>query len=238
MLVSFLSWFPDTPGFGSTGLAGVLYAVYLEVIYLHLPTQPNSPLSLLRPDQVLPLAVLSWRGLRSLLMPPLFFFPGLVLSFVLFTQSFEPWIPRIWSFATNVGGGPTDTQVMFLFLFFTFFLLLCLSLIYGLIASPFLATSQDLEPSAWDRYTRPVGMEARRAFIRNVRLYGADNYIPAPLNLLRVVLVRIPQIALMVLRKRGAANRIATLDKSLWRITMGPLGVVVSTLWLWHLRND
>ncbi|OJT06939.1 hypothetical protein TRAPUB_2212 [Trametes pubescens] len=235
VLIPFLSWFPGTPQFGSQALANVLLALYLDFIYLHLPVQPNSPLFLLRPDQALPLAVLAWRGLRALFIPPLFFLPGLILSLMLLSQTLQRWLLWTWSFNSLVGG-PTDTQITFMYLLLTMFLLLCISLIYAVIVNPFLAASQGPESSPWDRYTRSVGMEARRAFIHTVRLYGTENHIPAPLNLLQVVFVRIPQFTLERLRKRDAAARIAAFDKVLWRITVGPAAFLLSALWLWYLR--
>lgn len=235
VLIPFLAWFPDTPHFGSQALSNVLLALYLEFIYLHFPVQPNSPLFLLRPEQVLPLAVLAWRGLRALFIPPLFFLPGLILSFMLLSQTLDRWLLWTWS-VNSLVGGPTDTQITFLYLLLTMFLLLCFSLIYAMIVNPFLAASQGPESSPWDRYTRSVGMEARRAFVRTVRLYGLDNHIPAPLNLLQVVFVRIPQLTLVLLRKKDAAARIAAFDKVLWRVTVGPAAFLLSALWLWHLR--
>lgn len=237
VLLSLLSWFPHAPSYHSFGLSCVLFSLYAELIFLHFPSR-NSPLHLFRPEQVLPLAVLAWRGLYALLIPTVFFIPGLVISFTLFVQTFQHW--GLWTLASRFAndlGGPTDTQVAFFYLLFTIFLFTFTSLIYAVVVNPFLAASRGPESSSWDRYTRPVGLDARRAFIRAVQVYGTGHYMPAPLNLVQVLFVHVPRFALNVFGKQGAAKKLEGVDRAVWRIMVAPAAFVVSGFWLWHLRN-
>ncbi|KAI0639336.1 RNI-like protein [Trametes polyzona] len=220
VLASFLSWFPDVPHFGSIALSWILTALYAELVRIHLPVH-NSPLFLFPRELILPLAVLAWRGLRALFVPTAYFLPGLVIYFYLFTQTFEHWGP--WSIILppalgNSFGGPTDTQMTFFWLFSTFFIFMLLTVAYAVVVNPFLAASQGPITTSWDRYTRSVGLQARRAFISVVARYGTDNYFPTPLNIVRFVLVQVSRTLLVVARQRQAAKRLDVVDRALWRV--------------------
>lgn len=236
VFLSLLLRFPHAPTNHSSELSCILLSMYVDFIFLHFPFH-NSPLHLLRPEKVLPLAVLAWRGLHALFIPTVFFLPGLMITFTLFGQSLRNW--SLWALASLTPhdmSGPTDTQWTFLCLLFTLFLFTFTSLIYAATVNPHLAASRGPETSAWDRYTRSVGLDARRAFIRTVRVYGADNYLPAPLNLVQVIFVRTLRYVLNLIGARGAAKKLEGVDRVVWRIMVTPFAFLISGLWLWHLR--
>lgn len=229
---SFALNFPEKVTFGSFTFTLLLLALYWEVILLHFPVLP-SPLLLAPPDLVLPLSTLARRSLSRLSIPAIFFVPGLFISFLMLQLEMTPFFSR---FAPGLI--PTDRSTTYLLLFLTFLFFLYCATIYSVLVHPFLAVSQGYKPDMdpWDRYTDSVGLEARKGFFQAVRRYGTAYYFPTPFNLVQVLAVRIPRLALVALRRNVTVESITSIDKALWRVIVGPIAVIVSGLWLWYLR--
>ena len=64
--------------------------------------------------------------------------------------------------------------------------------------------------------------------------YADPYYFPPPFNLLQL-LVRFPSAVLRVYGTSSAC--LDTVQRLLWRITVGPLVVVAAGLWGWGLRQ-
>ncbi|KAI0361699.1 hypothetical protein OH77DRAFT_1391910 [Trametes cingulata] len=235
VLLSFVPRFPSPPIAGDFTFSTVHWAFFYEVILLHLPTQ-NSLLFLFQPDRVLPLAVLAWRGLGGIFTTAVYFLPGLLFSFIVFALSFSDWGPWLRAQSIVTYPPPFDTRVTLFTLFVTMLLFQCCLLVYSVSVHPFLAAYEDLNPQPWDRYTKSVGLAARRAFARQVRLYSTACYYPTPLNVVQVLLVRTPRFIVMLSgRNRSLLEKIAIVDRVLWRIVVGPGAFILSGLWLWYL---
>ncbi|KAI0651785.1 RNI-like protein [Trametes meyenii] len=201
-----------------------------EIILLHFPVE-RSMLLLFRAHWVLPLAVLMQRALSTILAPALFFLPGAIASFILLEATFWNW--NFWlstvPLANTLGPVFKETQVNIFILFLIFLGLSFLTLAYAVFVFPFIAAVQDTRPSPWDRFSESVGLQARLAFVRAVRTFGAEYYFPAPLNLFQVLMAEIPRhILTLVGGRTDFEKRLMIMDKVLWRILVGPLAFVLS----------
>ncbi|KAJ8468484.1 hypothetical protein ONZ51_g9614 [Trametes cubensis] len=227
----------------------LLFALYLEVLLIHFPATP-SPLLLLRPDFILPLSVVVRRSMKSLLVPIAYFLPGLVVSDLMLGRATSPsfhfnlnFSSKLPVLSTILGPGPIDAATLMVYaaLFLTLFLFFVCTVVYSAIVHPFLAANTNKErgagsPGLWDRYTDSVGMEARREYFRAVRRYGTECYFPTPFNLVHVLVIQIPRLVLVALRRKRAVDIIGFIEKGLWRVMVGPVAFLVSGLWLWYLR--
>jgi hypothetical protein len=84
--------------------------------------------------------------------------------------------------------------------------------------------------SSWDRYSEAVGLEARKYFVRAVIAYSSPHTFPPPLNLLPLFL----QLPSATLRTHGdPSSALAVLERLLWRMTVGPVGLILSLLLFW-----
>ncbi|KAI0374236.1 RNI-like protein [Pilatotrama ljubarskyi] len=222
VLLSFVPRFPLRPIPGDFAFSTVHFAFFYEVILLHLPTQ-NSPLFLFPPDQVLPLAVLAWRGLSGVVTTAIYFLPGVLFAFIIFALSFSDWGPWFWGQSVVAYPPPFDTRVTLFALFVTMLLFQCCLLVYSVFVQPFLAAYEDAKPTSWDRYTKSVGFQARLVFARQVRLYGTMPYYPAPFNLVQVLFVRLPRLFVVLARRRKSfLEKITVVDRVLWRLPTCP----------------
>ncbi|KAI0335341.1 RNI-like protein [Cubamyces sp. BRFM 1775] len=218
VLFYYINWPPSYALFGSFTFTLLLLAFYWEIVLLHFPVLP-SPLLLASPDVVLPLSTLARRSLSRLIVPAVFFIPGLFVSFFMLQLEMTPFFARF-----GPGLIPTDRSATYLLLFTTFLFFLYCATIYSMLVHPFLAVSQGYKPDMdpWDRYTESVGLEARKGFFHAVRRYGTAYYFPTPFNLVQVLAVRIPRLMLVTFRRSMAAERITALDKALWRVISPP----------------
>ncbi|KAI0669965.1 RNI-like protein [Trametes maxima] len=186
-----------------------------EIILLHFPIE-RSVLSLFSAHWVFPLAVLAQRALSTVFVPALFFLPGVIASFILLEATFWDW--NLWLSTVPLVNalGPVfkETQVNVFLLFLTFLGFLFLTLVYAVLSFPFIAVMQDSRPSPWDRFSEGIGLQARLAFVRAVRTFGANHYFPAPLNLVQVLLVEIPRLALTLTGRKTDAKKMAIMDKA------------------------
>ncbi|KAI0336597.1 hypothetical protein GY45DRAFT_1290324 [Cubamyces sp. BRFM 1775] len=223
--------------------AMLLFALYLEILLIHFPATP-SPLLLLRPAVVHPLSILVRRSMARLLVPTAYFLPGLIASNLMLERAAAPsfHLPSLLGLNHSLGPSPIDTATLMVYftLFLTLFLFLVCAVVYSTIVHPFLATNKEPGVGAsdrfWDRYTDSVGLEARKEYFRAVRRYGTGCYFPTPLNLVQVLIIRIPRLVLVALRRGWAVEIIESIEKVLWRVVVGPVAFLVSGLWLWYLR--
>ena len=122
-------------------------------------------------------------------------------------------------------------------MYFLIFLIVSLSsLIISLALSSSSVTPAPLRhpdvPASWDLYGTNVGLLTRYHFFSTVFRYSAPYYYPAPLNLLQLVLVRLPCFVLLLSRqKRGVSWIRGTMEPILWRITVLPVALVVGVAW-------
>ncbi|KAI1797816.1 hypothetical protein LXA43DRAFT_982166 [Ganoderma leucocontextum] len=237
VLISFLASLPSTPFPETFAYTLLLVAFSWNILLLHLPVHP-SPLFLLSPEHFLPLAVLVWRGLARTFIPTVAFFtPGLFISLVLLSISLSDTFLLSSPVALAFMPSPLDSRVVFLGLLIILFMFLCCALGFSVLVHPFLVPHEDPARSSWDRYSNSVGLEARQVYVRALRTYATPRYFPAPLNILHVLLVRIPGAGLILAGRQATPRWLELVENVLWRTVMAPSAFVVSTLWLWNLRT-
>lgn len=230
----FLFTHPSTPPISPDNIVYSIVVVVFSwlVIELHLPIQP-SPLFLLPQDFVLPLAVLVWRSVSRIFLPVItFFLPALTLSFFLLSLSLSG---LALPFDLAALPAPMESRVGLLFLSTMLSLLLWCSLTMPVLLYPFIASESVVAASLWDRYSKPVGLEARRVFAHAVALRAGPTSFPAPLNLVQLLAVRLPTCLLRVAGRRDLSSRIGVVEQVIWTALVAPLAVTVAGLWGWGL---
>ncbi|KZT06901.1 uncharacterized protein LAESUDRAFT_652672 [Laetiporus sulphureus 93-53] len=220
VLAAFLSHLPFAPSPDDFAYAVLFFAFSWIVLELHTPRSP-SPLYFLPFESILPLATLIWHGIFHIILPVVvFFLPALILSLLLLSTSLYDIFPSVMmSYAS--APAPIEARTAFLSLFAVIFLLMICSLVMLVLIYPSLSSDEAVD--RWDRYSKPVGLQARKALFRVVAAYSAPHLFPPPLNLIQL-LVRIP---VMFLSTVGGANWMPaaeTVNKALWRLTVAPLG--------------
>lgn len=213
---------------GETSYTLTLFAVLLNILQLHLP-HPSSPLHLLSPREILPLSTFLLDGFTTISAPVvLFFTPLLAISSYLLSSALADVL-----FTTSLEPAPMEARAMFLS-FSGFVLLLAISSLAFAILSPGQLTQGNFGPTErWDRYSLKVGLESRRTFVRTVARYASPSYFPLPFNLLSLVLVRTPQILILVLRKPEWIAKMNRLEMTLWSVLVLPFSCVLAGFWLW-----
>ncbi|KAL4267622.1 hypothetical protein AB1N83_002151 [Pleurotus pulmonarius] len=189
---AFMSSLPAVPIPGSTGFFTLQLAFALQILVLHLPV-PTSPLLFLDPENALPLASLFSLAIAKTAAPAFrFFFPIFTISFVLLSYSLadtfslkimanlEFPIPNLSVIPT-----PIETRSAFLFILVIIFISFLSSLAILMNVLPKNCASPTLE--RWDRYTKPVGLQARRAFIYAVVYHSSPYVFPPPFTLLHFI---------------------------------------------------
>ncbi|KAJ3553179.1 hypothetical protein NM688_g3753 [Phlebia brevispora] len=217
LLVAFLSALPFAPSSEDTSYSVILLSLSLHVLQLQLPYPPG-PLHLFPPDQALPVAILIWHGVSRVFFPVvIFFLPGLMLALFLLSTSlsdtlFQPFV------LLTLHPSPMEARTVFLVLFaLLFILLLCSLLVLALIYPS--VTFGPPAISVWDRYSRSIGVEARRNFARTVIMYSnAYRFIP-PFNILEFMLSQFPALLLRLTGRKRAESWPIGPRQILWRIT-------------------
>jgi hypothetical protein len=122
---------------------------------------------------------------------------------------------------------PMDSRFSFFFLFITVIMTLLGGLGVTLVMFPTLSSST-ISTSRWDRYSREIGLHARRSFVEALVQYE-PYYFPVPFNLLQLI-VRVP---CMVFSGLGhpVTPYIKSMERVLWRFSVGLIGVVISGFW-------
>ncbi|KAF7436993.1 hypothetical protein PC9H_003827 [Pleurotus ostreatus] len=236
---AFMLSLPAVPIPGSTAFFILLLAFALQILALHLPI-PTSPLLFLDPENPLPLASLFSLAIAKTAAPAFrFFLPVFTICFVLLSYSLaDTFSLKIMSNLEfpiptfSVIPIPIETRSAFLFILAIIFISFLSSLAILMNVLPKNCASPTLE--RWDRYTKPVGLEARRAFIYAVVYHSSPYMFPPPFNLLHLVFVRLPKT---VARMIHIDDRyIEDWNKYLWRVIVGPL-VAAMTVVVWTLRQ-
>ena len=226
--VAYLPWLPHPDDFA---FGVLLFAFCWMVIDLHLPWS-TSPLHLVPAELILPRSVLILHGVSRVFLPVVtFFLPALLLSLFLLSTSLADLFPN------TLTPAPMESRIAFLSLLAVLFLLMICSLIMLIIVYPTFA-SHPL-PSPWDQCSRPIGLEARRFYIRTIVQYSDPYFFPAPFSVFRL-LIRLPEMVSVPFRDRGGAYRIPAIhlvERVVWRVTVAPLAAVFGVFWLWGRRS-
>jgi hypothetical protein len=88
--------------------------------------------------------------------------------------------------------------------------------------------SSSASTSKWDRYSREIGLHARRTFVEALVQYELYRF-PVPFNMLQL-LVRVPYVALSWLGY-PVTPYMKSMERAVWRASVGLVGAVISTLW-------
>ena len=216
------------PSPGETSYSLTLLAILLAILQLHLP-YPSSPIHLLPPQYILPLSNFLLDGFTTISAPVILFFtPLLIISSYLLSSALADVYPTF-----SLQPAPMEARAVFL-TFSAFVLLLTISsLAFAISSSSQPAQGTTGPPDRWDCYTLRVGLESRKIFARTVAKYSSPSYFPAPLNLLSLVLVRIPKIIILLLRKPEWIAGIEKLETALWSVLVLPLSCILAGFWLW-----
>ncbi|KZT74684.1 hypothetical protein DAEQUDRAFT_659131, partial [Daedalea quercina L-15889] len=214
--------YPDDVAFGV-----LLFAFSWMVIDLHLPWS-TSPLHLIPAELILPRSVLISHGVSRIFIPVVaFFLPALLLSLFLLSTSLADIIPAV--VLASLTPAPLESRVAFLTLFAVLFLTMICSLTMLVTVYPSFVSQNPTDP--WDRCSRPIGLEARRFFIRTVVRYSVPYTFPAPSNLLQLV-IRLPEMLLSLIRDRGSSPAISALrlpERIVWRMTVAQANAPTAT---------
>ncbi|CDO72309.1 hypothetical protein BN946_scf184977.g6 [Trametes cinnabarina] len=235
-LFAFVITLPYAPVWHEFSYSVLLLAYYWQVLLLYLLATPT-PLLLLRPDWILPLSVLAKRSAASVLSASVFFL--LALLAYLFMFEIPLVVSSLFSAAVLAPMSAESVAAYSIPLAWILLGFVTGAMAWCMLMQPFLAALENPTPaSEWDRYTVAVGIEARRAFAQAVATYGSPYYFPAQASLVQAALVRIPRLFLETLGKeRTGARALATVERVLWRVVVGPVVFVLSGFWLWHLRS-
>ena len=217
---------PPVPG--ETSYFLTLLAILLNILQLYLPF-PSSPIHLLPPRDILPLSTFLLDGFTTISVPVfLFFAPLLIISSYLLSSALVDTFTTI-----SLKPAPMEARTMFLsFCAFVLFLTIA-SLTFAILSSSQLTQGNSGPTDRWDRYSPRVGLESRRIFVRTVTKYSSSFYFPVPFNLLPLVLIRIPQTLILLLRKPEWITSFKKLETALWSILVLPLSCILAGVWLW-----
>ena len=238
-----LVWFsfsfslPSVPHPGDTSFIILHFALIVQIILLHFP-HPPSPLYLIPCHQSLPLSIFLTHSMSRMLVPiVLFFLPVLLLATLLLSFSLADEGIML-SFIETLDSSPIQTRTVFLVLFAAVTLLLLLSLFVGAAKYPSLSnTDQSVTPfgQCWNRYSRRVGLDARRAFVHALLRYSKPYYFPPPLNLLHLLFVYLPGAVWSLFGMKEPSPHLEAVERILWRISVGPLVGATAGIWLLEL---
>ncbi|KII93475.1 hypothetical protein PLICRDRAFT_99653 [Plicaturopsis crispa FD-325 SS-3] len=232
VLVSFLVCLPFSPFPEDNSFGALLLALALLILQFHLP-HPPSPLFLFSLDRTLPLSTLLHQGLSATLAPVLgFFLPVVIATFFLLSISLRDLIvPVTQALTVDVAPMETRTALLTMLAVEALLSLWCLFI----LAAAFASLLPGSRPSnAWDRYSTSIGLDARRAFVRALALYGDGCYFPPPFNVVRLVFISLPSTFLHV---AGSPRPLDAAKKLAWRIIVGPFAFLAAGIWLWGLRR-
>jgi len=219
---------PSVPLPGNTSFCVLHVAFLLQLILLHLPNSPSLPVAI-NPKHAIPLSTVLLHGATSLFIPVIFFFlPVLLLATYLVSASLADTFLLVLPKHLDV---PIDSRFSFFILFITVIVLLLGALGITSAMFPTLASSS-ASTSKWDRYSREIGLRARRTFAEALVQYE-DYRFPVPFNVLQF-LVRVPCVALSLLG-HPVTPYMELMERVVWRVSVGLVGAVVSGVWLWGL---
>lgn len=222
---AFIMTLPSVPLPGNVSFSVLHTALLLQLVLLHLPNSPSLP-AMVKPESAIPLSTLFSHGATRIVIPvALFFFPVLLLATFLVSASLVDTPLSVLTNSLEVS--PMDSRFSFFFLFITVIMTLLGGLGVTLVMFPTLSSST-VSTSTWDRYSREIGLHARRSFVEALVQYE-PYYFPVPFNLLQLI-VRVP---CMVFSGLGhpVTPYIKSMERVLWRFSVGLIGVVISGFW-------
>ena len=240
VLISFVFTLPYVPLPNDTSFVILLVAFAAQILLLHCPNPP-SPLFLFPCHQSLPLSILLIQSASRMFIPiVLFFLPVLLLATLLLSSSLSDTTFKM-SPTTTLDSSPIQTRTFILVLFSVAILLLLLCLVMGSVEFPSLSSADmSVTPQGqrWDRYSQRVGLDARKAFVRALVRYSEPYNFPPPLNLLHLLLVRLPWTARYLCGEKGPSPYLDAVEQILWRVSVGPVVAAVAGFWLWGFGAD
>lgn len=223
VLLGFLLTLPSAPLPGSLSFIFLHVALMVHVVSLHLP-YPPSIVYLLYPSAFVPLSTLLVQGTLRIFFPiTLFLLPALLLTSYLVSASLADTTLQL----SNLNPAPMDSRTSFSIFFLLVFCLFLFAIFTSIsVAEMTFVTSG--EP--WDRYTPAVGKLARQRFYCTVIRHTGHVFFP-PFNLLRLALFVLTFVCSIFGYPRAPmAKRVEII---IWRASVGLLGAVVASIWLW-----
>ncbi|KAK7694575.1 hypothetical protein QCA50_001761 [Cerrena zonata] len=232
VFVSLASRLPSVPLPSDIAFSGLLIALTLYALQLHVPAHP-SPVFLLPVEEILPLSTLVQHGMSRIFLPvTTFFLPSILMFLFLLSMSMSGGLPTIPFLAEYSGASPLETRSAFVFIMVVLLGIMIFSLIMLILVYPFHSPTNSL--STWDQYSVPIGLDARRAFVRVVIAYSGRKTFPPPLNLLYLLIAALKAVFRVV----GVVRPLVWFDKLqdlLWNVLVLPLALVVSGFFCWGL---
>ncbi|KAF7370809.1 hypothetical protein MSAN_00714400 [Mycena sanguinolenta] len=201
----------------------VHFAITLLTFLFSLPTvpfasglhmsSPPSPLYLFKADVTLPFAHFIANGFYHIIFPlVLYFVPIFILGSSWLSMALEGHLFR-----------RPCTRTTVLFVFFAMVTAISCSLFIFVVQGRHL----DPDDSGWDAYSAKVGLAARASFVRTVISYSSPYTFPAPFSLLQALIITGPSLICDHLGRRlGFQPSFAQAQKILWRLNVGPFGLV------------
>lgn len=234
VVLAFLLSMPSWPSFSTMQLA---FAT--QLISIHLPS-PSSPFLFIPPRLSLPLMVLIKRSIFLIFTPiVLFYLPAILLAAILLSLSLADTSLNLNPILDYSTTSPMGSRITFITLFGILALLLLLALVTGAAALPSLCKA-DLPStsyeSTWDAYGPRIGLCAREEFVRTLVWYSTPCYFPPPFNILQIFISGGPSALWILAGYQQPHKGLHTLEKFVWRVTVGPLVTLVAIIWLWNLR--
>lgn len=228
VLPAFLLTLPSVPLPGSTSFSVLHVAFLLQLTLLHLPNSPSLPVAI-NPKDTIPLSTLLLRGATCVFVPvALFFLPALLLAAYLVSASLADTFLLVLPKHLEA---PIDSRLSFFVLLIAVVVSLLGALGMTFAIFPTLVSSS-ASTSKWDRYSQEIGLHARRTFVEALVQYDYY-YFPIPFNMLQV-LVRVP-CTVFSWFGHPVIPYMKSMERGLWRASVGLIGAVISSLWLWGL---
>ncbi|KAJ7026280.1 hypothetical protein C8F04DRAFT_117985 [Mycena alexandri] len=222
-LLMFLISLPAVPFEGSVSFIILLACFIFHAFQFHFPRSP-SPLFVLKVQHSLPFACFLTHGFYRVILPlTVFFLPIFVLGTCWLSMALAKTFFVPFALFDTLVPTPMETRTTVLFIFFSLLVAVCCSLFI------FAVLGRTLDPAAsgWDSYSSAVGRTARASFVRAVISYSSPYTFPAPLSLLHAIFIWGPSTILPRLRIRLP---FAQAEKLLWRITVGPIGLIAASV--------
>ncbi|KAJ7695137.1 hypothetical protein B0H17DRAFT_980386 [Mycena rosella] len=226
-LLIFLFNLPAVPFAGSASFTILLLSFAFHAFQFHFP-RPPSPLFILKLHRSLPFAGFLAHGFYDLVFPiTLFFLPIIILSTYWLSMALsDTFFAPSGLIGLSTLPTPMETRTTVLFMFFAVIAIISCSLFI------FVVQGRDLEANAsgWDAYSPTIGRAARASFAGAIVSYSSPYTFPAPFSLLQAVLIRGPSAILV--DRLGFQLPFAQAEKILWRICVGPVGLVFGLVML------
>lgn len=141
-------------------------------------------------------------------------------------------IPFLIFHGFRTSSQPLLTRQAFAVLWAIVVYLICVSIGLLVLFSASLLSLSNRPSNPWDRFSRPVGLQARRIFIFTVAMYNTPYFFPPPFNLIQLIFIRLPVIALHLAgQKEPLFMRVV--ESMLWRCTVGFISGPLTGFWLW-----